>query len=189
MIILANAFTDGVGKGGLHNTEDIRLLVLYVLFVADVPFSMQSITASITESELANFFEVTNAVKSCCDDGLAVCNDSLYSLTEKGKQSISELKTVLNYYVLEEAKRSTSKQVILARRLQENDVKITPDNNGYTVNISMLEQSREIFGLNVHVGTLQDAEKVKTRFLNDPSAIYSANISLLLGYDINSEKD
>ena len=28
---MANAFSGGVGMGGLHDTEDIKLLVMYVL--------------------------------------------------------------------------------------------------------------------------------------------------------------
>ena len=187
---MSNAFSGGVGKGGLTKTEEIRLLVLYVLQIASVPFSMESITQSITNSALANYFEVTNAVKSLCDDLLVLKDDeSNYLLTDEGKSCINELKSMLNFYVLEEAKRQTSKQVLLARRLKENEVKITPVGSGYNVSISMTEQGREFFGFNIYVGTLNDAQTVKQRFLDDPMAIYSSNIKLLLGFDVNENKE
>lgn len=171
--------------GGLRNTEDIKLLVMYVLRTANVPFSMQSIINSTTQSELANVFEVSSAANSLCSDLLANKDENgFFTLTKKGESTVDELKNMLNPYVREEAKRCTAKEVIMARRLRENSVNITPQNGGYCVEISMKEQEREILGLRLHVGTLSDAQAVKERFLNDPTALYKSNINLLLGYEI-----
>lgn len=182
---MANAFSDGVGIGGLHDTEDIKLLVMYVLKIANVPFSMQSIINSITHSELANVFEVSSAAASLCADSLAVKDENgCFTLTKKGESTVDELKNLLNPYVREEAKRCTAKEVIMARRLRENSVEIKPQDGGYTVEISMREQNREILGLRLKVGTLQDAQTVKQRFLDDPSLLYKSSVNLLLGYEI-----
>lgn len=182
---MANAFSGGVGMGGLHDTEDIKLLVMYVLRTAGVPFSMQSIINSTTQSELANVFEVSNAANSLCADSLAHKDENgCFTLTEKGESTIDELKNLLNPYVREEAKRCTAKEVIMARRLRENSVNITPQDGGYIVEISMNEQDREILGLRLRVGTLQDAQTVKERFLDDPSSLYKSSVNLLLGYEI-----
>ena len=91
---------------------------------------------------------------------------------------------MLNPYVREEAKRCTAKEVIMARRLRENSVNITPQDGVYIVEISMREQDREILGLRLRVGTLQDAQTVKERFLDDPSSLYKSSVNLLLGYEI-----
>lgn len=184
---MANAFSDGVGKGGLYKTEDIKLLVLFVLKTAQTPLTMQSITNVITSSELANYFEVTNAVAKLFGDGLVAFEKPYYSITSKGLLSINELEKRLNVFAIEEAKRNTSKEVIMARRLKENKVDIVTEKNGYTVKISMLEQDKEIMGLNVHVGTLEEANRIKKNFYSDPATVYSQNISFLLGY--NSKKD
>lgn len=182
---MANAFSDGVGMGGLHNTEDIKLLVMYVLKTAGVPFSMQSIINSTTQSELANVFEVSNAANSLCADSLAQKDEKGYfTLTEKGESTVDELKNLLNPYVREEAKRCTAKEVIMARRLRENSVNIIPQGGGYIVEISMNEQQHEILGLKIRVGTLQDAQTVKARFLDDPTKLYKSTVNLLLGYEI-----
>ncbi|MGN0114842.1 MAG: DUF4364 family protein, partial [Acutalibacteraceae bacterium] len=157
----------------------------YVLKTAGVPFSMQSIINSTTQSELANVFEVSNAANSLCADGLAHKDENGYfTLTEKGESTVDELKNLLNPYVREEAKRCTAKEVIMARRLRENSVNITPQDGGYIVEISMNEQDREILGLRLRVGTLQDAQTVKERFLDDPSSLYKSSVNLLLGYEI-----
>ena len=182
---MANAFSGGVGMGGLHDTEDIKLLVMYVLKTAGVPFSMQSIINSTTQSELANVFEVSNAANSLCADGLAQKDENgFFLLTEKGESTVDELVNMLNPYVREEAKRCTAKEVIMVRRLRENSVNITPQDGGYIVEISMREQDREILGLRLRVGTLQDAQTVKERFLDDPSSLYKSSMNLLLGYEI-----
>ena len=182
---MANAFSGGVGMGGLHDTEDIKLLVMYVLKTAGVPFSMQSIINSTTQSELANVFEVSNAANSLCADGLAQKDENgFFLLTEKGESTVDELVNMLNPYVREEAKRCTAKEVIMARRLRENSVNITPQDGVYIVEISMREQDREILGLRLRVGTLQDAQTVKERFLDDPSSLYKSSVNLLLGYEI-----
>lgn len=182
---MANAFSDGVGMGGLHDTEDIKLLVMYVLKTANVPFSMQSVINSITKSELANVFEVSSAANSLCTDSLAQKDENgFFTLTEKGESTVDELKNLLNPYVREEAKRCTAKEVIMARRLRENSVSITPQDGGYIVGISMNEQEREVLGLKLKVGTLQDAQTVKERFLDDPSSLYKSTVNLLLGYEI-----
>ena len=182
---MANAFSGGVGMGGLHDTEDIKLLVRYVLKTAGVPFSMQSIINSTTQSELANVFEVSNAANSLCADGLAQKDENgFFLLTEKGESKVDELVNMLNPYVREEAKRCTAKEVIMARRLRENSVNITPQDGVYIVEISMREQDREILGLRLRVGTLQDAQTVKERFLDDPSSLYKSSVNLLLGYEI-----
>ena len=87
---MANAFSDGVGMGGLHDTEDIKLLVMYVLKTANVPFSMQSVINSITKSELANVFEVSSAANSLCTDSLAQKDENgFFTLTEKGESTHS----------------------------------------------------------------------------------------------------
>lgn len=189
---MAKAFSGGVGKGGLHNTEDIKLLVMYVLRIAAVPFSLQSIINSITQSELANTFEVSSAAKELCNDKLALQDDDgMFTLTKKGESTVDELYKLLNVYVLEEAKRCTAKEVIMARRLRENTVTITHDdeNDGYLVDISMNEMGRKILGLQIKVATLEDAQAVKKRVLENTVEIYSQNIKMLLGFDVNNNEN
>lgn len=183
---MANAFSSGVGAGGLHTTEEIKVLVLYVLSLAGIPFSAQSIINVAESGELANTFEVSNAVSAVCRDALAKRDENgLYTLTDKGSETLSQLKTMLNPFAREEAKRRTAKEVVVVRRLGENDVEITPEGGGYYVKISMKEQGSAILELRLRVGTLAEAQEVKERFLNDPAALYKENIRLLLGYEIN----
>lgn len=185
---MSKAFSEGVGEGGLHNTEDIKILVMYILKTANVPLSLKSITNVTEGSRLANYFEVTNAVSTLTTDGLISLGDDMYSLTNKGEDTIEQLKTMLSYYVLEEAKRAVSKEVIMARRIKENDVNIVSENGGYMVHISIKEQDKEIMGFNIHVGTLSDAELVKNRFYENPMALYQSNVNMLLGYKFNCDE-
>jgi len=82
--------------------------------------------------------------------------------------------------VRENAIRSAIHLITLERNAKENEVKIEPVQDGYTVTFTLKAGESTLMELSIFSGDRDLAEKVKDNFLEDPAKVYSSILAGLM---------
>lgn len=168
-----DAFSQGVEPGGLRSRTQIKLLVNFLVSNIKEPVSASVIIEAMQIHGLANYFEVTQAIDNLIENGnLSETNGMLY-ITPKGVLSIEELSEELPNSVKETALADIMKLMLLEKRESENTVDIKKGENGYFVTFRVMHKNIPLMELTVYAADFEQAEHLKSNFLNDPAHVYS----------------
>lgn len=86
-----NTFTAGVGPGGLRTKNDICVLLCYLLASVSAPLKQEDILAILQEYDLANYFEVMDAISDLLEKGLIVRQKDAVTVTKEGREIAAQL--------------------------------------------------------------------------------------------------
>lgn len=174
-----DAFSQGVEPGGLRSRTQIKLLVNFLVSNIKEPLSASIIIEAMQVHGLANYFEVTQAIDDLIENGnLSEASGMLY-ITPKGVVSIDELSEELPHSVKETALADIMKLILLEKRENENTVDIRKGENGYFVTFKVMHKDLPLMELTVYAADFEQAEQLKSNFLNDPAHVYSTVASSL----------
>ncbi len=178
-----DVFDEGVAPGGLKNRADIKLLVCYIINNVDRPITKTQINEVMLQQSLANYFEVNQAITELLEDGNIVAEldgeDEILTTTEKGRAASEVLQKDIPLTVREKAISAATRILLRARRESENKIEIQKLEVGYNVTFTILEKEDELMKLTLYVADSEQAQQIKERFLEDPTALYSVIISTL----------
>ena len=171
----------GVGVGGMTEKYDIKILICYLLSSVPSPLSREELNAVFQDEQLVNYFSFCDALSELLESGHLHREDEVLVLDELGRETAKRLDrslpSSLRDRVVETAMR------LLARRKieQENQVDITPYQNGFQVHCTMHDADFDLLRLSMYAPDRAQADAIKARLLEDPSRIYQGLIELLLG--------
>jgi len=188
-----DALIAGVEPGGLNNTQQIRLLVCYILRAIKTTISRTMLPEILQYEGLANLFEVISAIDRMIEEKNVevVIEDGqeMLALTEKGNKAAKELESMLPFTVKKKAVRAAVAMLTKIRVAKENKVNIIPVPTGFNVECIVTDRDMELLKIVLWVPDTQQAEVVKTAFMEDPMRIYGGSISLLLGTELAPPKE
>ncbi len=176
-----DALTAGVAPGGLNNFQQIKLLICYILRAVKSPVGTELLPEILQYEQLANYFEVSQAVDELTQDENINQIDGFISLTEKGENAVNELDFILPLTVKEKATRAAVAMLTRIRIAKENKVEITQTANGFNVSCIIYDRDIELMRLNLLVPDKAQAEAVKHAFMNDPQSLYVSTVNMLMG--------
>ena len=145
-----DSFSEGIELGGLRTKNEIKILIGYLLSRLDTPLTREQLDEIICGEELANYFEMSQALSELADNGNVIIKENELIITDKGKKNSETL---------------------------EHDIPFTVSCN---VTISVVDADDEIMSVKLFVADYDQALAVKERFLEDPVRIYSNIVALLL---------
>ena len=123
-----DAITAGVDPGGINNSQQVRLLVCYMLRSVKDPIDRALLPELIQYYSLANYFEVMQAIDELVDKGsLLLGENGELTLSDKGRSAIDEWEFILPLTVKEKAARAAVTALTKLRTDRENKVDITPE--------------------------------------------------------------
>ncbi len=179
-----DALDEGIIPGGLRSKDEIKVLVCYLLKNIDGGLTREQIGSIMQERGIANYFEAMDAVSDLLSNGSVtgdLVDDKEYlHVTESGKEAVSLVEKDLPKTVRENAIRSAIHLITLERNAKENEVKIEPAQDGYTVTFTMKAGESTLMELSIFSGDRDLAEKVKDNFLEDPAKVYSSILAGLM---------
>ncbi len=176
-----DALTAGVAPGGLNNFQQIKLLICYILRAVKSSVSVELLPEMLQYEQLANYFEVSQAMDELASDGNIAQDDGAISLTEKGENAVNELDFILPLSVKEKATRAAVSLLTKIRIAKENKVEIAETQNGYNVSCIVYDREIELMKLNLLVPDKAQAEAVKRAFMEDPQSVYAGTVAMLMG--------
>ncbi len=188
-----DALIAGVEPGGLNNTQQIRLLVCYILRSIKTTIGRAILPEILQYEGLANLFEVIKAIDDLVEENnvdiVTENGEEMLSLTQKGSKAIKELEFMLPFTVKKKAVRAAVAMLTKIRVAKENKVNILQTETGYNVECIVTDRDMELLKIVLWVPDTQQAEVVKSAFMDDPMRIYSGSISLLLGTELEKPKE
>ncbi len=181
---MADAFTAGVAPGGLVSSQHVKLMVCYLLARIGKPISRDNMLTLLQYEEIANYFEVAQAIDDLNKGGTIRRTDAPfeeYEITKDGEEVVAELYRDLPYTMREKALKAAIKMMARIRSEAENRVEMTETDAGINVTCSVMDVDRPILTVTLLVPDKEQAELVKETFLDNPLKVYSGSIALLTG--------
>ena len=179
-------FWGNLEPGSLIRVGDIKILICIILYNTKKTFTADTITHIIRYNSIATYFDIAQAIEELeRDKNIVKLENGEYALTDNGVIIAKELNYDIPFTIRESALNAAEYEILLQKRLKENAIEIVPDEDKFKVNISMLENGKEIMSFSIRVSTNEEAQKVKHNFLQDPSGFYIMNFRKLFG--VNQE--
>lgn len=181
---MADAFIAGVAPGGLISSQHVRLMVCYILATLDKPIPRDKLLELLQYEEIANYFEVSQAIDDLAKHGSIMRTDADYEeyiATDTGKEAINELYKNLPFTMREKAIKAAVKMLARVRSEAENRVEIAVTDAGVNVTCSVMDGDLPILTVSLLVPDMEQAKTVKETFLDNPLKVYSGSIALLTG--------
>lgn len=177
-----NASSAGVAHGGLFNTAEIKILICYILATIGEGVPVNMLANVLHYEGIANAFEVSDAIVSLARSGQieqSNAEDDTYIITESGRNVAQTLKTSLSMTVKERACNAAIKMMSRFKNAKSTDFKVTKENGLTYIDCKLLDGRSPFAEIRLQVADDLQANRVKEKFLNDPSSVYLGLIDLL----------
>ncbi len=180
MSIEYDAFTEGVGIGGLRTKKDIKVMLCYVLSVLDAPISKKALNEALLSTELVNFFEVNEALSVLCANDMITEtkeeDDFYYGLSEKGASIASKLETDVPLYIRDKVVNATISFAKKEKRMRYTHADTEKIDSGYQAVLSLMDGDTVMMKTILYTADKLQANAVCEKFCDDPQKLYSAII-------------
>lgn len=169
-----DAFTAGMKMGGLRSVASIQFLVCYIIASINGKVTAQNIIEAVDEGELANHFEISDAISKLTKNGTIVeADDGALTLTNNDKELLDIVERDLPLTVRETAIKLCQKIIAKETYKRENKVEVKKlDNGAYEVTLHISDGEIDFFKLTLYSATIEQAEFIKDKFITDPVKVY-----------------
>lgn len=177
-----DTFEAGVEPGGLYNSQEIKILVCYMLMGVGEPMPRQAVLDIISGNGMANFFETGSAIDELVRlNNLVETGDGLLELTETGRQNADLLSGMIPYTLRERSVRSALQLMTRIRRERENTVTIQKLERGCDITCTINDADHPLLSFTLRVADQLQAQMVKEKFLDNPVLLYQSLMAVLTG--------
>ncbi len=173
-----DAFMGGVKAGGLRSVSSIHLMVCYIIANLSGKVTADVISNALTEGELANYFEVNNAIAKLIKNGTIKENkDKTLELSSDSNAEVELIEKDLPYTVRVIGIELCQKIIAKEQFRKENKTEIIDNGDYYTVELHVTGGSTDFMKLSLFAPTMEQAEMIKEKFLTNPAKVYENLIS------------
>ena len=177
-----DAFSAGVEPGGLYSSQEIKILICYMLNGAGEPMPRQAVLNIIAGGGMANFFETGGAIDELLRlENLTEDADGRLDLTDTGRQAASTLSGLIPYTLRERSVKDALQLLTRIRRERENTVTMKKLENGITVTCTVKDDGAPLLSLSLKVADDLQAQLIREHFLTDPVLLYRSVLAVLTG--------
>ena len=172
----------------LNNKIDIKVFILYLLKNVGEPLEYTTVNDIVVQDEFVNYFDFAFCFSELLEAGqiqeYQTEKDSLYSISESGKEVLESYESSLLPIIRERALRSALRLIAFYRN--GNRIKSTIDEcgDGYTLKCNIVDKQKTLFSVEVFLAEKDYAEKLKANFDERAEIIFRGALSLLSG-DVN----
>lgn len=178
-----DAISVGVGRGGLKNTAEIKILVLYLLMNVSEPVPSNQISDLLHIEGIANTFEVNDAFVELYNNGLIDQSDEAsesFIINDKGRDVGQTLQSSVPFTVREKSLRLLKKMLQRNRHMKETDIVISHEEDGtIKITCSAIENEKVIMSFSLQATDDAQAIRIRENYLDDPALIYRTLIDML----------
>lgn len=174
-------FSAGVEPGGLYTSQEIKILICYMLLGVGEPMERQMVTELIAGNGMANFFETAAAVDELARQGHLTEKEGRISLTETGRQVGDTLAGMIPYTLRERSVKAALQLLTRIRREQENTVELEKLDHGYRVTCTIQDSASPLMSVSLRVADDMQAGLIRENFLDDPTLLYRSLLAILTG--------
>ncbi len=177
-----DAISANVSKGGLKNTTEIKILVLYLLMYTREPLPATQIANLLHQNGIANTFEISDAFAQLAKSGLIDEPEEFpdcFLINEKGRDAGQTLQSRVPFTVREKSLNIARKMLERNRHIKETSITVDRTDDGVFLTCAALENDKKVMSFTLQVADDDMLMHMKENFLDDPAAIYRTLIDLL----------
>lgn len=179
-------FTEGIDHGGLTTDYEIRILICWLLHKMKMPVTSSQLSSALLGESLVNYFEVTCALGELLSSGHLTEVESdgqqgYVSVTELGRKTAETFYKSIPRTVREKAIEALSQCVLQDRFAKENRAEITETSDGFKLELSLNDVGNDLMSVSLYAPTREVCETMKKHFISDPTVLYRAVLSVLMG--------
>ena len=188
--MIHDTFPDGVEPGGLYNSQEIKILICYMLMGTGEPMPRQTVLEIISGNGMANYFETNSALDELVRLGHASeKEDGAVELTDTGRQIAGTLSGMIPYALRERSVKLALMLLTRIRRERENSVTIEKLDHGCNVTCTINDDEHPLLSFTVRVADQLQAQLIRENFLNNPILLYQSLLAILTGNANTSHND
>lgn len=168
-----DAFTAGVEDGGLRSSSSITIIVCYILANCQEKITAQNIIDALVEGNIANYFEVSNAISKMIKKGhIAENEDGTLSITADCRFLVDIVENDLPFTIREKSVELVRKLAAVEINKKENKVTIEKNDKGYNITLHVSDVDSDFMVLTLNVPTEAQAVVIKEKFQQKPAEVY-----------------
>lgn len=162
--------------GYIHDIQDVKVLILYVMSRVEKPISAQTIYELCYQDEGLSYFDVQEAIPQMLVSGhLEELPEDLYQITAKGRQTQQLTEDALAYPVKQRTQIAIDRLNEKNKREQFLRTEITRRDNGdFVVHLGLDDRHGPLMDLELMAPTLQQARKLESAYLKNADVVYQA---------------
>ncbi len=172
-------FTEGIRPGGLTSSAEIRILLCYLLDMANTPISREQIEEALLGEELVNYFALSESLDTLVKQGLVHKEKSLYEVTDNGRTVGRTLSNDVPKTVRDLAVRGVIRSQQYAARKSTFLSEIKEDAGHLAVHCAIQDTSGYLFRMQLYMPDNLSAEAVKQAFLDKGDTLYGLVLAAL----------
>ncbi|MBR2028815.1 MAG: DUF4364 family protein [Oscillospiraceae bacterium] len=173
------AFSAGVRFGGLTDRTEIKILVCYLLTGAKQPLTEQQIVDTVIGQQLANYFELLDALSHLTEQNLVTEHDGMYSITEDGKEISRQLEKVIPFSVRERAYKAVIEILQYDALKKQNKTKITAvEGGGFNLNCTIEDENFVLFSCDLFMPNEKSALTAQESFIKYGQDIFKCILGI-----------
>ncbi len=174
----------GVPPGGFRDTQEVRILICYLLNAVKQPLSKEQLNHIFNEQNLVQYFVFSDALAKLVSQKQVevetIHGEEYFTLTSLGETTAQMLQSSLPRTVRDRVVSAT--MTLLHRRKieQETKVETVPMGAGFEVRFTIHEKDVNLMKFSMFVPDMTQAELIQNRFLSDPVEFYQRVIGYLV---------
>lgn len=180
-----NAFVGGVRPGGLTNDFEVKILICFLLNSIEQEMSFDELNEIFQNTGLVNYFEFAESVSDLertshlrrqqTEDGREVL-----SITEVGRVTARTFEKTLPLSVREKTLEEARKLTRIHRCMDRVEINYHPVSDGYILELVLRDIGSDLLEMKVFLPTEEECLRVRQTIEDDPAALYSGLLELLL---------
>ena len=175
-----DAYTYGIEPGGLRSKSDINTIICYTVTKSKVKLTAKNICDTMVEGGIANYFEVMDAFSRILKNEIITEDEDGYLVPSVQCEQLLEMVEMdlplsIREKSLNIATRLASKEIYS----KENKVDIEKSDSGFDVTMHVTDKGQDFMVLKLNVPTMEQAELIKDKFLDDPVKVYDNLVNSL----------
>lgn len=177
-----DAISANVSKGGLKNTTEIKILVLYLLMNISDPLPASQLANLLHLNGIANTFEITDAFENLSKSGLIDEPEEFpehFIINDKGRDAGQTLQSRVPFTIREKSLTLAKKMLERNRHIKETDIQIDRTEDGVFITCAALENDKKVMSFTLQAADDDMALLMKENFLDDPAIFYRTLIDML----------
>lgn len=164
--------------GFIHDMLDVKVLILYVMSLVEVPVSAQTIYELCLQDDCLSYMDVQQAIPQMVETGhLHALDDGMFCITDKGRDTEQLTTDSIAFPVRHRAKLAVENLNSAAKREQYIQTDVRQDEKGdYVVAMTMNDHNGRLMHLELTMPTRQQAGKVEAAYRKNPDLVYQSVI-------------
>ncbi len=184
------AFSAGVEPGGLYNSQEIKILICYMLYSVNQPMLRDDVLDIILTGGMANYFDTEDAISELLRLQHLIEDDEQHIATTVTGRQIGETLATRVPYTLRERSVQAALELLRRRRIEkDNTFTLRKLADGSYEAVCAVENSgKALLSVALNLADEHQAGQIKEQFLNDPATLYRAVLAVLTG-DVTATRD